>query len=78
MDRLPFQLEHVLTVTGHLSEWMLYLPADIQSPEPTLARSCRWLLSDLKAMTHKEIESQICPCTHGICALRHATYVAID
>ncbi len=62
--------QHQLAVTGHLAEWMLYLPADLLAPDTTLEQACSWLFTHLKQLQHDDRESQFCPCTHAICVLR--------
>lgn len=66
---------HKLVVTGHLSEWMLYLPEELQVPKETQLRACEWLLIHLKQMSDKDKNDQFCPCTHAICVLLKLAFV---
>jgi hypothetical protein len=63
-------LDHRRLVTGHMAEWMIYLPQELQVPETTLKRAGQWLLADLKRLSAEEKAAQFCPCTHAVCVLR--------
>jgi hypothetical protein len=60
--------------TGHLAEWMLYLPTDLRPPRGTLKRAAAWLMSAIQTTAgegNKQLE--LCPATHAACALRQLT-----
>lgn len=59
-----------LLITGHLLEWLQYLPETLQPPSQTYARGSQWLLSVLP--THGTIDHEhFCPWTHAQCSLRN-------
>ncbi len=60
-----------LLVTGHLSEWLLYLPEEFGVPDDCLRRAGLWLRSRLEDVPGNPIkEDAVCPYTHAACALR--------
>ena len=62
-----------LLVTGHMLEWMEYLPVDLQPKAIVYKRAADWLsgaLNDL-ASQHPFPAIMFCPRTHAICALRN-------
>lgn len=61
-----------LLVTGHLTEWMEYLPADLAAPTPVIGRAADWLCATLSEQPPSFFSrQQFCPWTHSICALRN-------
>ena len=59
-----------LLVTGHLAEWMLYLPPEFAVPDERLQRAAHWLLARLEAFKSDLIDDDIvCPYTHAACAV---------
>ena len=70
----PGTLDHRRLVTGHMAEWMIHLPKELQVPETTLERAGRWLLADLKRLSAEEKAAQLCPCTHAVCVLRKLSF----
>ena len=60
-----------LLATGHLLEWMLYLPDELQPPRDVYARGAQWVIGEIEGMASDDrgVRS-ICPRTHCICALR--------
>ena len=59
-----------LVITGHLSEWMLYLPEQLAVPESLLRRSSFWLSAHLDATSEEQFWDNVCPFTHAICTVR--------
>jgi hypothetical protein len=59
-------------VTGHLLEWMEYLPKDMQPPEEVYRRAADWLCIMLPQLQTGQFEVRFfCPWTHGVCAIRN-------
>jgi len=61
--------------TGHIAEWMLYLPEDLQVSDEVLRRAGRWACEQLQSATAERIEQQFCPYSHCACVVRHLTFV---
>lgn len=59
-----------LLVTGHLAEWLLYLPEEFGVPDDCLERAGHWLFSKLKELDEDEAAARVCPYTHAACVLR--------
>jgi hypothetical protein len=68
--------ESRLLMTGHLAEWLLYLPGELQPSPGTLRRAGQWLLTRLEGETPAGKTRQFCPCAHAACALRHLACVS--
>jgi hypothetical protein len=64
-----------LLMTGHLAEWLLYLPADIPLPQPMLTRTGHWLRTRLLAASSRDMQGAFCPFSHAVCVLKQITYV---
>ena len=59
-----------LLATGHLAEWLLYLPDTIPVPDETLRMAALWLLKRLKRTNEKEREPLFCPYAHAVRVVR--------
>jgi hypothetical protein len=59
-----------MLATGHLGEWLLYVPGEFQVPEETLKLAGLWLAPRLLGMKQDEIDAAICPCTHAACVVQ--------
>jgi hypothetical protein len=64
-----------LLITGHLAEWLLYLPPDLAAPPEVLRRAGLWLQQRLSAASPEDKELLFCPYSHAACVLRRLTYV---
>jgi hypothetical protein len=64
----------ILLITGHLSEWMLYLPEDLEVPDDVFNRAGSWLLTQLKKASPKEQEKFVCPYSHAAYVLRNISF----
>jgi hypothetical protein len=73
-------LEHRILVTGHLAEWLTYVPERYGSDDNTLQNARRWLLQTLQARHQLTSiadnsfpldRSNICPLTHSAIAALH-------
>lgn len=67
-----------LLMTGHLAEWLLYLPADLARPEAALARAGRWLRDRVLAASRRDEENALCPFSHAVCVLKQVTFVPME
>jgi hypothetical protein len=65
-----------LIMTGHLAEWMLYLPEEHSVPEVVLVQASRWLKSEIMSSDLAFREKLFCPTTHGVAFLRHVIFVS--
>jgi hypothetical protein len=68
--------EQCLLLAGHLAEWMLYLPQELQPPPEVLRRAGLWLHQRFLAATADDKERLICPYSHAACALRQMIFVS--
>jgi hypothetical protein len=64
-----------LIMTGHLAEWMLYLPDGLRPTDEVLRRAAVWLLAALSAASPAERERDFCPCSHACCVLRQLCFI---
>ncbi|MDR3637799.1 MAG: hypothetical protein P4L84_28595 [Isosphaeraceae bacterium] len=63
--------EGQLLATGHLAEWLLYLPREYAVPDDRLSRAGLWLQSRLGEFQGDSVSDGIvCPYTHAACVLR--------
>jgi hypothetical protein len=62
-----------LLVTGHLAEWLLYLPQRFSVPDHVLRRAGGWLLHRLSELSSGDRLRSHCAVTHAIIAVRHLT-----
>lgn len=54
-----------LLTTGHLAEWLLYLPEELAVPDSCLRRAGSWLYERLRVATPDDILRDFCPYTHA-------------
>jgi hypothetical protein len=54
-----------LLATGHLAEWLLYLPEDLAVPDSCLRRAGWWLYEQLRIATPDQVLGNFCPYTHA-------------
>lgn len=66
-DGLPEQL----LATGHLAEWLLHIPAELQPPAETYRQAAVWLFQALRSADLNQ-RAMFCPVTHGLFFLHHA------
>jgi hypothetical protein len=59
-----------LAITGHIAEWLLYLPPDMQPDQKTYRRAADWLYQELRKATPDQQWKLLCPYTHAACAVR--------
>jgi hypothetical protein len=64
-----------LIMTGHLAEWLLYLPDGLRPTDEVLERAAVWLLAALSAASRAEMERVFCPWSHACCTLRQLCFV---
>ena len=64
-----------MLMTGHLAEWMLYLPDGLRPADDVLRRAAGWLLAALSAASPADLERQFCPYSHACCTLRQLCFV---
>lgn len=63
-------LQSRLLITGHLAEWMPYLPSTLQIPDAVRERAVWWLRDHLRKVDAKQFWGGVCPHTHAVCAVR--------
>lgn len=54
-----------LLTTGHLAEWLLYLPEELAVPQSCLERAGWWLHEQLRAATPDQVRDNFCPYAHA-------------
>jgi hypothetical protein len=59
-----------MLITGHLAEWMLYLPKELRAPDAVLERAATWLRKHLDEMSSEQKLKEFCPTTHAAFVLR--------
>lgn len=59
----------LVLVTGHVVEWLLYLPRDLAPPPSVLSRARRWLVGELARATVDQVCADPCPYSHGLLVL---------
>lgn len=64
-----------LLMTGHLAEWLLYLPADVPRPRSALARAGDWLRGRMRAASRQDEEGTVCPYSHAVCVLKQVAFL---
>ncbi len=62
-----------LLMTGHLAEWLLYLPADAQVPRSVLARR-RMAARAGGAANRQDEELAVCPYSHAVRVLKQVGF----
>lgn len=67
-----------LIITGHVAEWLLYLPEDLQPPVETYRRGAQWLYQELKKASPKQQWAWICPFSHAACVVRQLTFESTE
>jgi hypothetical protein len=67
-----------LLVTGHLAEWMLYLPREQQVPTEVLTQAGLWLHRRLLEASEEELYRDFCPHVHAACVVRQLASVSED
>lgn len=61
-----------LIATGHIAEWMLYLPKALQPPEEVYRKAALWLASELRRVAEMQAEL-FCPFTHGLVVVQRGS-----
>lgn len=64
-----------LLATGHVAEWMLHLPEDLQVSEEVLRPAAGWLYEQLKTADRAALVRDFCPYSHAATVLRHLAFV---
>lgn len=64
-----------ILATGHLAEWMLYLPEDLKVPDEVLRQSGMWCFERLRIATPRQIEGAFCPYSHCASVVRHLAFM---
>jgi hypothetical protein len=68
LNTLPYKM----LVTGHLLEWLEYLPPNLQPDLSVYDRAAKWISNSMLSFQSMDFESsQFCPWTHGVSALRN-------
>lgn len=62
--------ETTLLATGHVAEWMLILPNEMQPPPRVRRDAARWLYARLRESTEQDRLTAFCPYTHAAYAVR--------
>lgn len=61
-----------MLVTGHMLEWLEYLPRELQPDVAVYRRAALWLEPTVSALSMEQFPRQmLCPRTHAVCALRN-------
>ena len=60
-----------LLITGHMMEWMEYLPDDLQPPIPVYERGAAWLCRALTEVKVINAGIWVCPWTHAVCSMNN-------
>ena len=63
-----------LVMTGHITEWLLYLPEELQVEGSVVKRAGIWLKDQLLKASLATKEEQFCPYTHATCVLRQISF----
>jgi hypothetical protein len=58
-------LRYRLLTTGHMAEWLLYLPEELAVPESCLRRAGWWLYEQVRVATPDQVRDNFCPYTHA-------------
>jgi len=66
----PAKQSEVLATTGHVLEWLLYLPSEMRPTQDTFSRGGLWLLFQLHAATAPDQVKDFCSYAHACCVLR--------
>jgi hypothetical protein len=54
-----------LLTTGHLAEWLLYLPEELAVPESCLRQAGWWLYERLRVASPDQVRDNFCPYAHA-------------
>jgi hypothetical protein len=65
-------------MTGHLAEWLTYLPEELQADPAIIKRAGLWLKRTVLEATSEAKEANFCPYSHAACVLRQISFVATD
>jgi len=65
-----------IAATGHIAEWMLYLPEALQVRPHTLKQAGCWLKKELSETPLELKEERYCPDSHAACVLRQIAFVS--
>ncbi len=65
-----------LIATGHIAEWLLYLPEELQPPEEVYRKAALWLASELRRVELKQSEL-FCPFTHALFVVNRGSESAL-
>lgn len=74
----PTDVHSRLVATGHLTECLLYVPAELQLAKDCLRRAGLWLQSALRAASAEDLKQDFCPYTHAICAVRQMMFMGSE
>jgi hypothetical protein len=67
-----------LLSTGHLAEWLLYMPREFAVPATSLARAGDWLQNRLHKATSKMRFDDFCPYSHALHVVRELAAEATE
>jgi hypothetical protein len=70
LERSPARTGSLL-ITGHVLEWMQYLPLDLQPPDATYRRGADWLCARIRELPSEIEPATACPLTHAIMAVQN-------
>jgi hypothetical protein len=59
-----------VTVTGHLAEWLLILPHELQVAPDVPLRAAYWLEQQLRNVSEEDLFDNFCPYSHAVYVLR--------
>ena len=69
-------LDRILA-TGHITEWLLLLPADLRPKTHVFQRAAEWLTRELRSLSVTDNKT-LCPASHAISSLRKITSIRND
>lgn len=69
--RRPTDLSEQIVATGHLTEWLTYLPKELQPPQDVYLKAARWLIAHGAWGECRTVGGSVCAWTHSICALQN-------
>lgn len=58
-----------LLATGHVAEWLVYVPPEFEIPTALLTRSADWLYRTLRQLPADLVQDRFCPVSHATHAL---------
>ena len=59
-------VSHRVLITGHMAEWLMYLPEDALPSDYEIRRAGTWLSAHLANATEQNFWEEVCPYTHMI------------